>query len=178
MSVTNPPSGASGPGSVGLGGARGTLKRSVQATFEGACLTACVSFLVILLLVSHYTLEILFNLSTAGYFLSCICVRCLAYLASPPLFRSRIRLYLLPRPRFFFPTLPFEPFPVRPALRVSVYLIPFYLSAEGLFLAVLLIRLLLTLGVASRTCLSWKKSNLRCQDCRLVWRGLGLWRGL
>lgn len=35
MSITNPPTGASGPGSVGLGAVRGTLKRSVQATFEG-----------------------------------------------------------------------------------------------------------------------------------------------
>lgn len=35
MSITNPPTGASGPGSVGLGVARGSLKRSVQATFEG-----------------------------------------------------------------------------------------------------------------------------------------------
>jgi hypothetical protein len=35
MSRTNPPTGASGPGSVGLGAVRGTLKRSVQATFEG-----------------------------------------------------------------------------------------------------------------------------------------------
>ena len=88
MSVTNPPSGASGPGSVGLGGARGTLKRSVQATFEGACLTACVSFLVILLLVSHYTLEIHFNLSAAGCFLSCICV--CVYLSRVSCFSSPI----------------------------------------------------------------------------------------
>lgn len=35
MSVTNPPTGASGPGSVGLGAVRGSLKRSVQASFEG-----------------------------------------------------------------------------------------------------------------------------------------------
>ncbi|KAJ0156621.1 Mannose-6-phosphate isomerase [Fusarium oxysporum f. sp. albedinis] len=34
MSVTNPPTGASGPGSVGLGAVRGSLKRSVQASFE------------------------------------------------------------------------------------------------------------------------------------------------
>jgi hypothetical protein len=35
MSVTNPPTGASGPGSVGLGAVRGSMKRSVQASFEG-----------------------------------------------------------------------------------------------------------------------------------------------
>lgn len=47
MSVTNPPTGASGPGSVGLGAVRGSLKRSVQASFEGeSVLFSCLIILI------------------------------------------------------------------------------------------------------------------------------------
>jgi len=147
-------------------------RRHLKVRVDGELFLFSSSFYSLL----HYTLEIPCNLSSGWLcFLSCIriCV-CL----------SRVSCFLLPysgqgsgyicfpRPRFFFSLYLLILFPFG---LLSVYLL-FHLSAEG-FLAVLLIRLL-TLGVASRTCPSRKKSNLRCQDCRLVWRGIGLWRGL
>jgi hypothetical protein len=55
MSITNPPTGASGPGSVGLGVVRG-LKRSVQATFEGEFLLSLFTITTIIISFHIYVL--------------------------------------------------------------------------------------------------------------------------
>jgi len=83
MSVTNPPTGASGPGSVGLGAVRGSLKRSVQASFEGESVLFS-SLIILIFWVCHisraYIAYLKFLVSYIGHTalvysaVACICI--------------------------------------------------------------------------------------------------------